>query len=118
VNDTYGHPAGDAVLKGVAGLLLDNLRAADMGGRYGGEEFLIVTQQRSREGSAALAERWRSAVQQTSFELPDGRKLRVTLSIGIAQFKREDASPLELVARADAALYRAKQSGRNRIEFA
>jgi diguanylate cyclase (GGDEF)-like protein len=117
INDAYGHPAGDAVLQGVASLLLDGLRAADMGGRYGGGEILVVLQQRAQEGGLVLAERWRAAVEQTTFEVPDGRKVGVTVSIGIAEHAGGDEGPSDLVARADAALYRAKQGGRNRIEL-
>jgi diguanylate cyclase (GGDEF)-like protein len=116
VNDAHGHQAGDAVLQGVAAILLRGLRATDVGGRYGGEEFLIAAQQ-AVEGARVLAERWRGSVEATQFAVPGGPPLGVTISIGITAYSPRDAGPEALIARADAALYRAKQAGRNRIEI-
>jgi len=118
VNDRYGHPAGDAVLRGVAQLLLSGLRATDVAGRYGGEEILVVLPQNTLRGAAVVAERWRQGVEATSFVAPDGRLVRATVSLGVAGFHPRHESPDDLVADADAALYRAKAAGRNRVELA
>jgi diguanylate cyclase (GGDEF)-like protein len=117
VNDRFGHPGGDAVLRGVANMLLSELRATDVAGRYGGEELIVLLPQNSPDGAEVMAERWRSHVEGTSFELPDGRDATVTVSIGIAGFEEAFETPYDLVAAADSALYLAKQKGRNRIEL-
>lgn len=118
VNDTHGHPAGDAVLRGVSSLLLSQLRATDVAGRYGGEEVLGILAQSEIQGAALLAERWREGVESTEFESSDGAAIHVTLSIGLAAYGPSMKSPDDLVAAADAALYRAKEAGRNRVERA
>jgi diguanylate cyclase (GGDEF)-like protein len=115
VNDTHGHAAGDAVLRGVADLLQRELRASDVAARYGGDEFIVVLPQNSARGAAAVAERWRARVEETDFELADGGRAKITLSIGIAEYDEKFTTPDELVAAADTALYRAKQKGRNRV---
>ncbi len=115
VNDAYGHPAGDVVLRGVADLLQRELRASDVAGRYGGDELIVVLPQNSARGAAALAQRWRKRVEETDFELTDGRRAKITLSIGIAQYRNEFVTPDDMIAAADAALYEAKQRGRNRV---
>jgi diguanylate cyclase (GGDEF)-like protein len=116
VNDIYGHPAGDSVLRGVADLLEQNLRATDVGGRYGGEEFLVILAQNTEEGGAMFAERWREAVESRRFPV-GGDELEVTISLGVASYDGErHTNAAELVADADVALYAAKQAGRNRVE--
>jgi len=115
VNDEFGHPVGDAVLRGVSRLLLDQLRVTDVAGRYGGEEIVVVLAQNGLDGACTLAERWRSQVEGARFDTPDGSKLEVTLSIGAAEFSKQMETPDDLVAAADAALYQAKKSGRNRV---
>ena len=117
VNDRFGHPGGDAVLRGVAELLLSELRATDVAGRYGGEELVVLLPHNSPDGAEVMAERWRACVENASFELPDGRDATVTVSIGIAGFEETFETPYDLVAAADSALYLAKQKGRNRIEM-
>jgi diguanylate cyclase (GGDEF)-like protein len=116
VNDGFGHPGGDTVLRGVAELLLSGLRATDMPGRYGGEEIIVVLPQNDVEGAAVMAERWRTAVADAAFEVGEGRTARVTVSIGVAGFDEGFETPYDLVAAADSALYLAKQKGRNRVE--
>jgi len=116
VNDTWGHPIGDRVLQGVASLLERSLRATDVAGRYGGEEFLVLLTQNEVEGARCFAERWRSAVAERPFEGADGGRFHTSLSIGCAQYEPGMESPEDLIARADAALYRAKASGRDRVE--
>jgi diguanylate cyclase (GGDEF)-like protein len=116
VNDKYGHPAGDAVLRGVSDVLRQTLRAPDVSGRYGGEEILVILPQTDLQGAVQMAERWRQQVEAASFRAPDGRSVGVTVSIGVATFDAAQAMPDDLVAAADAALYRAKDAGRNRVE--
>lgn len=112
VNDQHGHLAGDAVLAVVAQTTSMSLRPSDMVVRYGGEEIAIMLPTASPEDAMVVAERIRTAIEQRPIDLPDGGFLRVTASIGMAN--REDGDTVEaLFARADKALYQAKQSGRN-----
>jgi diguanylate cyclase (GGDEF)-like protein len=113
INDSFGHAAGDAVLRRVAELVPTELRGIDLFGRMGGEEFLIIVPGTRREGAEACAERVRRRIAAEAFaELHEGR--RVTMSIGVATYRL--AEPLEaLLARADEALYRGKADGRNRV---
>ena len=113
LNDTYGHPAGDDVLRTVTELLGGVLRRGDAVVRYGGEEFLLLLPRASREQAVQVAERARAAVERARVRSGD-RELRVTASFGVAQ--REGVEPRdEVIARADRALYRAKEEGRNRV---
>lgn len=117
VNDQYGHLAGDRVLTGVAQVLKSGVRASDLCGRFGGEEFLLVLPQASEQAAHELAERLREAI--ARLEIPALKGERVTASFGVAIYPgRGDDSPLDLVRRADAALYQAKQGGRNRTVLA
>ena len=118
VNDTYGHLAGDAVLNGVSGLLLAGLRATDVGGRYGGEEFLVVLNHTEVKGAYTVAERWRQAVEDQTFEGQNHRKVDVRISLGVASLRSEMMGPDDLVAAADEALYSAKDGGRNQVAIA
>ena len=118
VNDTYGHPTGDAVLRGVSSLLLSQLRATDVAGRYGGEEIIVVLAQSGLEGAELLANRWRGVVEETVFHTPDGDPVKVTISMGLAGYTPAVKSPDDLVSAADAALYRAKKAGRNQVAVA
>ncbi len=115
VNDIHGHLAGDAVLRAVATTIQTTMRNTDFCGRYGGEEFLLVYTQTNTTGAINSAERLRSRVE--SMQFPEiGTDFRITVSIGLAEY-RPNEDPLKVIARADAALYRAKNSGRNRVEF-
>lgn len=116
LNDRYGHAAGDLALKEVAARLREHLRAVDVVARYGGEEFIVVMAGAGDEEATAVAERLRSAIAAQPIEVP-GLMLPVTVSIGSA-VTRGDADPDRLIAAADAALYRAKEQGRNRTEAA
>ncbi len=114
INDTHGHPAGDSVLATLARTVTGALRTEDLFARYGGEEFCVLCRGEPLANAAVLAERLRAAIEATVFEVQKQR-IRVTTSIGVAALldKAEDAT--RLIADADAALYEAKRSGRNRI---
>lgn len=116
-NDRYGHPAGDETLQKVARTLASlPLRADDMVARYGGEEFVLVLPATNATGAAAVAERARAAIEQLAIAYAGSATGVVTVSIGFATACPDDHSDLgTLVARADAALYTAKQAGRNRV---
>jgi len=118
VNDTYGHLAGDAVLRLTAKRMLSLMRGYDFIGRYGGEEFLVILPECCKECSVAFAERLRSCVSSGSMDTPDGM-IPVTISIGVAASGGENGWAADsLVKAADVALYRAKENGRNRVEVA
>lgn len=117
-NDTFGHAAGDFVLTKVAALLTRTLRGTDFVARYGGEEFVLVLPDASAEAAAMVAERVRRALAAVSFEMKDGTVLPpVTISAGVAAHAPGE-SAADLLVRADGALYRAKDAGRNRVERA
>jgi len=116
VNDGHGHPAGDAVLREVAARLRENVRASDVVGRYGGEEFLVVMSAGLPDDAFAVAERLRRAIAATPVPIAGG-SLAVTASFGVA-FAHPGMAPETLLDAADAALYRAKAGGRNRVEAA
>ncbi len=112
VNDTYGHPAGDAVLKGVAGIIKNTIRSTDIPARYGGEEFSIIMIESNLKNAKIVAERLRRKVEDSSFRY-ENNVINVTLSIGISSMSR-DIEKGRLIDMADQALYHAKKSGRNR----
>jgi diguanylate cyclase (GGDEF)-like protein/PAS domain S-box-containing protein len=114
INDGHGHQAGDEVLRAVAARCRDTLRASDVLGRYGGEEFVMVFPETSLAEAGTVAERVRAAVAGSPVVV-GARALDVTVSIGLAGLAAEHADPNGLLASADAALYAAKQSGRNRV---
>jgi diguanylate cyclase (GGDEF)-like protein len=115
VNNTYGHLAGDAVLRGVADVLREQLRPFDIAGRFGGEEYAVALPEASHDGALAIAERIRKAVAETPFRLPgDGGTVHATLSIGVATYP-DNETVEDLIHQADLALYRSKALGRNRV---
>jgi diguanylate cyclase (GGDEF)-like protein len=119
VNDRHGHLTGDALLQRVAQALAHGLRSADSVGRYGGEEFLLVLPETEIEGAVVVAEKVRSLVEGASVPLEDGGAAGVTVSIGLASLRDLGPGPRtaqDLLAAADRSLYRAKQTGRNRVE--
>jgi diguanylate cyclase (GGDEF)-like protein len=119
VNDTYGHQAGDAVLKQVAAILNETARKPDMVVRWGGEEFVIVARDTERKPPSSLAKRVRERVEQHPFTLPSGQTIQLTCSIGYSVFPFDEKNPTlltweQLVSVADIGMYFAKTHGRNR----
>lgn len=119
VNDTWGHATGDEVLRGVGGVIRESVRASDVPARYGGEEFVVVLPNTDLEGAAVVAERIRERLEMHRMPGPAGT-LQVTASLGVAAVQGPDCRESErvLFERADAALYEAKRSGRNRVRVA
>jgi diguanylate cyclase (GGDEF)-like protein len=116
VNDAHGHDAGDTVLKKFSEIVKANSRRSDMCGRIGGEEFLFVLTHTTQEGARVVIERIRAELEATKFVF-DGTSLTVTASFGLAGFEGTQAPDFnQLVTQADAALYAAKRTGRNRIQ--
>lgn len=111
INDSFGHRVGDSVLVEVAGLLRGTLRQTDILGRWGGEEFLVICPQTTKDEAMIVAEKIRVNLQKFNFP---GYKIRLTCSIGVAQHEPSD-KPEQILERADSALYRAKEEGRNRV---
>ncbi len=113
VNDTYGHAAGDIVLRGVAQTIAENLRTSDLIGRYGGEEFMLILTETNVEEGATLSEKLRVLVERLKFSVEGNQALSVTISIGIVGGAGQQLRMETLVRDADAAMYSAKSLGRN-----
>jgi diguanylate cyclase (GGDEF)-like protein len=117
-NDTYGHDAGDAVLRETGQFLANGIRAEDFVCRFGGEEFVVILPTADATSSQARAERLRSKMRELTV-MHQGRSLgMITISVGVASFPQHGLSPKELMAAADAALYEAKRTGRDRVAVA
>jgi diguanylate cyclase (GGDEF)-like protein len=114
VNDTYGHLVGDQVLLGVAGTLCNQLRDYDIVGRFGGEEFVVLLPGTDTVEACRVAERLRSRVRRMAVPAEDG-SVAVTISVGVSLLRTHGDDLIELLAAADLALYRAKESGRDRV---
>ena len=115
-NDTHGHPAGDAVLKIIAEILVKNIRNIDVAARYGGEEFALILVETDKASAAVVANKLKRLVENYKFNYentqPNGK---ITISMGVASFPENGKSPDDLVSQADKRLYRAKKDGRNRV---
>ena len=124
VTDSWGHPAGDAVLRELANRIESQVRTSDVAARYGGEEFIVLLPGTDNSSGELRAERIRRAIAASPFLLPNGDDVSITVSIGIAGITPDrDEADLKtvgdaLIARADVALYRAKSGGRDRVEVA
>ena len=116
VNDTYGHPAGDQVLREVAAILAGECRRSDLSARYGGEEFVIILPTHHAQDAMVIADRCRRKIQEARIHAC-GAEIRLTASFGVAD-SDDHASCEEVIHDADKALYQAKQAGRNRVEMA
>jgi diguanylate cyclase (GGDEF)-like protein len=114
LNDTYGHPAGDAALRSLARLLVQHLRKGDQAARYGGEEFVVILPGTDHDRSVQAAERLREALQKHRF-VHDGARIPLTASLGVAVWPADGRDSEALLAAADRGLYAAKQAGRNRV---
>lgn len=113
INDNYGHDCGDLALASVAGKIKDSVRGSDIVFRYGGEEFVVLLPDTNQEEAALIAERIRIGIE--SHTLAYGMEvLNMTASLGVSSLKRND-HPKDFIKRADAAMYQAKRSGRNRV---
>ncbi len=118
INDTYGHLAGDAVLRTVSQTLRNGLRGQDIAARYGGEELILILPETSPEGAEAVAQRYRRAIRELAIE-HEGQIVKVSASFGVASYPSNSADTLEhLVRAADAALYQAKELGRDCVVVA
>lgn len=115
VNDTWGHPAGDEVLRAVAARIRDLVRPTDKAARYGGEEFAVLLPETGAEAALAIAERLRAGVAACAIAVAPGQTLTLTASVGVAAFPEHADAALALIEVADRALYAAKQGGRNRV---
>jgi len=115
INDTYGHTAGDLTLQSISESFKNVLRKSDIIGRYGGDEFMIILPETSLNGAKNLAEKIRSSVENTEVAIPGGKTIRISTSIGVASCCVATENIDTIVARADAALYVSKLSGRNLV---
>ena len=118
-NDTFGHPVGDEILKGIVAELMTNARDLDVVARYGGEEFAIIFPETPASAARGAANRLRELVERREFPIvAAGRALRITVSVGVATFPRDGTTSADLISRADAALYYAKKNGKNQVAMA
>jgi diguanylate cyclase (GGDEF)-like protein len=119
INDTFGHPVGDDILKGLVEELMRNARDSDVVARYGGEEFAIIFPDTPAASARDAANRLRELVENREFWQPHlGRALRITVSVGVASYPRDGVTSADLISRADAALYFAKKNGKNQVAVA
>ncbi|MCG8551305.1 MAG: diguanylate cyclase, partial [Desulfobacterales bacterium] len=117
VNDEYGHDIGDRVLKQVASIIRDNLRATDIPGRYGGDEFMMILPGTDIEGAIPFAEKIRAVFEKRGLEVKGDASVKLTLSLGVAHYAAGIESFAQMLKKADEMLYKSKKGGRNRISF-
>ncbi|MBT3295694.1 MAG: GGDEF domain-containing protein [Verrucomicrobia bacterium] len=117
-NDTYGHLVGDRALRDVSRIIRNNVRTVDVPARYGGEEFLVILPEATIDGGVLVAERVRQAVEEHVFDTGRGiRKTHVTVSIGVGAYEGAVLTDSDLISQADARLYEAKRSGKNKVIY-
>ncbi|MDD3807602.1 MAG: GGDEF domain-containing protein [Candidatus Marinimicrobia bacterium] len=116
INDTYGHLYGDYILRIVADIIKNNVRMVDIVARYGGEEFTVILANAEKEAVKGTAERIRQKISEYPFE-QDGIRETITVSIGMASFPEDSKDGISLIQAADNAMYKAKRSGKNRVEI-
>jgi diguanylate cyclase (GGDEF)-like protein len=116
INDTYGHSAGDLILTKLGQILRQSVRSSDIAARFGGEEFVVMMLSAGKEQSLAFSENLRKIVESTEFRIPGQQSpLKVTISGGVTTYPMDGDSTIDLLRKADDALYEAKKTGRNRI---
>jgi diguanylate cyclase (GGDEF)-like protein len=113
VNDQHGHQVGDEALKAVAARISRNVRSVDHVSRYGGEEIILILPETEREEALSMADQLRARIEKETLQLPSGLEVALTASIGVAVFPADARTESQLVAAADAAVYEAKNEGRN-----
>lgn len=119
INNTYGHQAGDVVLLGIADILRRHIRSSDVAARFGGEEFVVLLSDTDTEGARAVAERIRTDLEQSRFEIASAEgPIGATVSVGVASYPRDGRTTEQLMRAADLAVYQAKRDGRNRVVVA
>jgi diguanylate cyclase (GGDEF)-like protein len=119
INDTFGHPVGDEILKGLVEELMRNARDSDVVARYGGEEFAIIFPDTAATSARDAANRMRELVARREFAITSvNRTLVITVSVGVAVYPRDGTTAADLISRADAALYFAKKNGKNQVAMA
>ena len=116
INDTYGHGNGDIVIRSLATIMLENTRASDIVARIGGEEFVILLPNTTKDNTVVLANKLRKNVEKHLIKLEDNIEINFTISVGVDSMHVADEQKVdEALARADEALYRAKETGRNKV---
>ena len=116
-NDTYGHQSGDAVLKQVASIIKKNIRTSDIACRYGGEEMSIILTNTNKKDAISTANKICIAIRSHRFEVADGQKVNVTISVGVATAGENGDNPQSMIEYSDKCLYKAKESGRNQVVY-
>jgi diguanylate cyclase (GGDEF)-like protein len=118
VNDTYGHDAGDTIIKGLSEVINETIRKADLAIRYGGEEFVVLLHNATRDGALEVAQKIHDKFNERKFRVGSAETIQKTISIGLAHFPEDADSIWKVIKFADTALYEAKNTGRNQvIEF-
>jgi diguanylate cyclase (GGDEF)-like protein len=113
INDTYGHQIGDEILRSIARVVKNKMRAADIVARYGGEEFCVILPETGKEDAIKAAERMRRAIEDNQI-VTERVKLKVTVSLGVSTYPEDAVDMHSLIREADKALYAAKAAGKNR----
>jgi diguanylate cyclase (GGDEF)-like protein len=113
INDTFGHDSGDRALQAISETLRTVLRKADIAGRYGGDEFMVILPETSIEGAESLADKLLTVVRVIRLQFAAGQTVQLSMSIGVAGLKMSDNNIDSLIKRADDAMYASKQRGRN-----